>query len=63
MNSDRKYLGLVTEEGKQERVEITSINDIYTYADRLKATVQRYETPEPTEPETYNHETQADIIK
>ena len=62
-NSARKYLGLVTEDGKQERVEIAGVDDIYNYADRLKATVQRYETPEPSETETYDHETQSDIIK
>ena len=43
-NAARKYLGLVTEDGKHERVEITGIDDIYNYADRLKATIQRYDT-------------------
>ena len=62
-NAARKYLGLVTKDGKHERVEITSIDDIYNYADRLKATLQRYETPEPTETETYDPETQSEIIK
>ena len=55
-------MGLVTEDGKQERVEITNI-DVYNYVDRLKATVQRYENPEPTKTEIYDHETQSDIIK
>ena len=62
-NSARKYLGLVTEDGKQERVEITNIDDVYNYVDRLKATVQRYENPEPMETEIYDQETQSDIIK
>ncbi len=58
-NSSRKYLGLVTEDGKQERVEIAGIDDIYSYADRLKATVQRYESPEPLEAELYDHGSQS----
>lgn len=62
-NTTRKYLGLVTEDGKQERVEIADVDDIYNYADRLKATVQRYENPEPTETETCDHEKQPEIIK
>ena len=62
-NSARKYLGLVTEDGKHERVEIAGIDDIYNHAARLKATVQRYETSEPPETETYDHESQSDIIK
>ena len=62
-NTTRKYLGLVTEDGKQERVEIADVDDIYNYADRLKATVQCYENPEPTETETCDHEKQPEIIK
>ncbi|MDE0322833.1 MAG: hypothetical protein OXN27_02835, partial [Candidatus Poribacteria bacterium] len=61
-NSARKYLGLVTEDGKHERVEIASIDDIYNYADELKATVQRYETPEQ-KTETYDHESDVENIK
>ena len=59
----RKSLGLFTEEGNQERVEIQSIDDIYNYADQLKATVQRYDNPEPQETETCNHEIESEIIK
>ena len=55
-NTARKYLGLVTEDGKHERVEIAGIDDIYTYAGRLKATVQRYEAPESQQTETYDPE-------
>lgn len=62
-NTARKYLGLFTEDGKHERVEIDGIDDIYNYADRLKATVQRYETPEPQETETYDYESESEIIK
>ena len=39
----KKYLGLFDVEKKEEKVPITSINDIYQYAERLQATVQGYE--------------------
>lgn len=61
-NSARKYLGLVTEDGKHERVEIASIDDIYNYADELKSTVQRYETPEQ-KTETYDPESDVENIR
>ena len=61
-NTARKYLGLVTEDGKHERVEIASIDEIYTYADRLKATVQRYDTPEPQET-VYDNESEVEITR
>ena len=60
-NAARKYLGLVNEDGKHERVEITSIDDIYNYADQLKATAQRYHTPEPQQT-AYDHESESEII-
>ena len=44
-NSARKYLGLIDEEKNRERVEIGSIDDIYKYAEQLKATAQRYDAP------------------
>ena len=44
-NSANKYLGLVNEEGIHERFEIESIDDIYEYAEQLKATAQRYDAP------------------
>ena len=48
-NSAKKYLGLFDEEGNDERVEIERIDDIYEYAERLKATAQRYDAPVPSE--------------
>ena len=48
-NSARKYLGLIDEEKNRERVEIESIDDIYKYAEQLKATAQRYDAPAPSE--------------
>ena len=53
-NSTKKYLGLVNEEGSHERFEIGSIDDIYEYAEQLKATAQRYDASavsESSEPE------------
>lgn len=48
-NGAKKYLGLFDEERNHERVEIESIDDIYEYAERLKATAQRYDTPAVSE--------------
>ena len=48
-NSAKKYLGLVDEEGKHERFEIGSIDEIYEYAEQLKATTQRYDAPDLSE--------------
>lgn len=48
-NSARKYVSLVSEDRKYERVEIGSIDDIYKYTEELKATAQRYDTPVPSE--------------
>jgi hypothetical protein len=42
-NSTQKYLGLF-DSGQQERVPLDSLDDIYKYVDRLKATVARLET-------------------
>ena len=42
-NRPIKYLGLINEDGTRERVEISSIDDIYNYAEQLKATAQRYD--------------------
>ena len=44
-NRPTKYLGLINEEGKRERVEISSIDDIYKYAEQLKAAALRYDAP------------------
>ena len=48
-NSARKYLGLFDEERNHERIEIEGIDDIYQYAEQLKATAQRYDTPTVSE--------------
>ena len=45
-NRSTKYLGLVNEEGKRERFEIESIDDIYNYAQQLKAIAQTYDASE-----------------
>ena len=43
-----KRLGLINNESRQEeRVPIDDLDDIYKYADRLKATVSYYEQPSP----------------
>jgi hypothetical protein len=48
-NSAKKYLGLFDEERNHERIEIGSIDDIYKYAEQLKATAQRYDAPVPSD--------------
>ena len=40
----RKYLGLM-DCPKEEKVFLKDLDDIYKYADRLKATVRSYEQP------------------
>ena len=63
-NTAKKYLGLLNEERKYDRIPIESIDDIYNYADRLKATVLRYGTPEPKETEyDHDHESPVPIIR
>lgn len=42
-NSSTKYLGIINEEGRHERVVIESVDDIYNYAEQLKAAAQRYD--------------------
>ena len=42
-NGPQKFLRLVDETGHYYRVDIDSIDDIYDYAEQLKATVHRYE--------------------
>ncbi len=42
-NSPQKYVGLVDEHKQEEKVPIDDIDDLYKYADRLKATVGYYE--------------------
>ncbi len=41
-NGTRRYLGLLDEK-REEKVPITDVEDICTYAHRLKAAVRRYE--------------------
>lgn len=48
-NSAKKYLGLIDEEKNEERVEIEGIDDIYEYAEQLKAAAQRYDAPAASE--------------
>jgi len=48
-NSAKKYLGLTDEQKNEERVEIGSIDDIYEYAEQLKATAQGYDAPAVSE--------------
>ncbi len=43
-DSSQWYLGLIDERKKEERIPIDDIDDIYSYADRIIATVQRYDS-------------------
>ena len=42
-NKAQKKIGLLNEQKVEDRVAIESISDIFSHADRIKATVQRYE--------------------
>ena len=53
-NSPRKYLGLINEEGKRERVEISSVDDIYNYAEQLKAAALRHDASAASEDSEQN---------
>ena len=59
-NSAQKYLSLRNEEKEYERVDIENIDDIYDYADRLRATARSYDSKESTE---YDHGTEDQVIK
>ena len=48
-NSARKYLGLFDEDRNHERFEIGSVDDIYEYAEQLKAAARRYDAPAVSE--------------
>lgn len=48
-NRSQKYLGLIDEHKKEERVVISDLHDIYKYAERLKATISFYDKNEPVE--------------
>lgn len=41
-NSQKLVLGLLNEKKEEERIPIESVDDIYNYSDRLKATAQSY---------------------
>ena len=41
-NRPTKYLGLFDENKKEEQIQLDSMDDIYNYAEQLKATVLRY---------------------
>ena len=41
-NASQKYVGLIDTEKQEERIPIKDVDDIYNYADRLKATVGFY---------------------
>lgn len=43
----QKKLGLLDEQKVEERIQIEAVGDIFKHADRLKATVQRYEAEAP----------------
>jgi len=47
-NGKQKYIGLFNASKVEERFPITSIDDIYTYTDRLRETVGFYGGPEAT---------------
>ena len=48
-NGPKKYLGLRDEERNEEKIEIESIDDIYNYAEQLKATTERYNPADPSD--------------
>lgn len=48
-NSAKKYLGIFDEDRNHERFEIEGIDDIYNYAEPLKATASRYDVPAASE--------------
>ncbi|WP_440948414.1 type I restriction endonuclease [Methanosarcina sp. T3] len=45
-NTKQKYLGLFTEGKNEEKVPIQSLNDIYSYAEKLKCTISNYDNTE-----------------
>lgn len=48
-NTAQKYLALLDEAKKWTSLQIESIDDIYNYAEQLKAAAQRHDTPKPPE--------------
>jgi len=55
-NRAQKYLGLIDEQKREERVPIDDLDDVYKYADRLKATVVYYDQPNSREVTTDEHD-------
>ena len=45
-NRRQKYLGIFDSEKHEQRIAIEDLNDIYQYADHLKATIGYYDAPE-----------------
>ena len=45
-NRSQKYLGLIDQQKKEERIPIEDLDDIYQYEERLKATVGYYGQPD-----------------
>ncbi len=43
LNREQKYLGVLDKNKKEERIAINEIDDIYKYADQIKATVEMYD--------------------
>ena len=51
-DTEHKYLGLFDKGRNEDRVPITKLDEIFNYADRLKATIERYEFPKSQSKET-----------
>ncbi len=50
-NGPQKYLGLLDHNRQEERIPISDLDEIYHYADRLKATVTLYSELQPSSPQ------------
>ena len=59
-NRTQKYLGLIDAQKREDRVPIDDLDDVYKYADRLKATVRFYD--QPSSQETTQEERQSSPI-
>jgi len=60
-NTERKRIGLFDKGRKDEdTVQITKLDEIFNYADRLQATIERYESPKSSVSEAI-HNTAADL--
>lgn len=46
-NTPQKYLGIFNEQKQEEKILLDKIDDIYKYADRIKAVTQYYDTQKP----------------